>query len=178
MFVSWKLIRMNIRIYSNQNLATNEYANIFVSKKLTRMNIQIYLYPKNYTNEYPNKYLDQKYSNIRIYLSHSDTHTVHGSIWWALYQGSPVSVVCHPIWQHCFWHDQSGRPLYYHRPKAWNIPPSQCGSLYNCRDSTNHYLRWIQIHWIRDKVCDISSLCLFNSNPSWQKGEPREIPLW
>ena len=28
------------------------------------------------------------------------------------------------------------------------------------------------------KFADISSLCLINSNPSWQKGEPREIPLW
>ena len=69
--MSWKLIRTNIRIYSNQNLATNDYPNIFVSKKLTRTNIRIYLYPKNDTNEYPNKYSDQKYSNIRIYSSHS-----------------------------------------------------------------------------------------------------------
>ena len=49
----------------------NEYPNIFVSKKLTRTNIRIYSYPKNDTNEYPNKYLDQKYSNIRIHSSHS-----------------------------------------------------------------------------------------------------------
>ena len=30
--------QMNIRIYSNQNIYTNEYPNIFVSKNLTSMN--------------------------------------------------------------------------------------------------------------------------------------------
>ena len=78
--MSWKLIQTNVIIYSNQNLATNEYPNIFVSKKLTRTNIWIYSYPKNDTNEYPNKYSDQKYSNIRIYSSHSapnDPKTFH-----------------------------------------------------------------------------------------------------
>ena len=65
---------MKIRIYSYQNLASNEYPNIFVSNKLIRTNIRIYSYPKNEMNEYPNKYSDQKYSNIRIYSSHSASH--------------------------------------------------------------------------------------------------------
>ena len=73
----WKLVRTYIRIYSYQNLATNEYPNIFVSKKLTRTNIRLYSYPKNDTNEYPNKHSDQKYSNIRIYSSHSERNC-----WW------------------------------------------------------------------------------------------------
>ena len=34
------------QIYSNRNLATNKYPNIFVSKKLTRTNIRIYSYKK------------------------------------------------------------------------------------------------------------------------------------
>ena len=73
MFVSCKLVQMNIWIYSYQNLATNEYPNIFVSKKLTRTNIWIYSYSKNYTNEYPNKSSDQKYLNIQIikYICHT-----------------------------------------------------------------------------------------------------------
>ena len=54
----------------------NEYPNIFVSKKLTRTNIRIYSYPKNDMNEYPNKYSDQKYLNIRIYSSHSDVEFI------------------------------------------------------------------------------------------------------
>ena len=85
LFVSWKLIQTNIRIYSNKNLATNEYPNIFVSKKLTRTNIRIYSYPKYDTNEYPNKYSDQKYLNIQIfeYIRHTLLQALmqNGSCW-------------------------------------------------------------------------------------------------
>ena len=70
--MSWKLIQTNIRIYSNQNIDTNEYPNIFVSEKLTRTNIRIYSYSKNDTNKYPNKYSDQKFEYLNIFEIYLD----------------------------------------------------------------------------------------------------------
>ena len=62
------MVGTKIWIYSYQNLATNEYPNIFVSKKLTRMNIRIYSYPKSWHKRISEYIRIQKMirTNIRI----------------------------------------------------------------------------------------------------------------
>ena len=55
------LIRTNIRIYSYQENDTNEYPNIFVSRKLIRMNVRIDILIENiqifkYLNIFPLKF--------------------------------------------------------------------------------------------------------------------------